>query len=118
MLLIAASAVAYVAELHRPGYTNEQFTTMKQAVQALDLAQSALAEVAAGDQSTESGAEPNRPVESTEPVAPEIRGSGSAATEPLAPLLTEELERLAALRADGLLSDEEFTTAKARLLGR
>ncbi len=37
---------------------------------------------------------------------------------PLPHSMAEEIERLAALHASGALSEEEFTSAKARLLGR
>ena len=36
---------------------------------------------------------------------------------PVAPDSVDELERLAQLKAQGVLSDEEFTAAKAKLLG-
>ena len=39
------------------------------------------------------------------------------APAPEAPALTAELERLAALRDQGALTDEEFAAAKAKLLG-
>jgi uncharacterized membrane protein YdbT with pleckstrin-like domain len=49
---------------------------------------------------------------------------GSAAAQgpppppPAAPSATTELERLARLRADGVLSEEEFQTQKAKILGQ
>jgi Short C-terminal domain len=42
--------------------------------------------------------------------APAAAGTGSDA-------LTAEIERLAALRSQGLLTDEEFAAAKAKVLG-
>jgi len=42
---------------------------------------------------------------------------GSAAT-PSAPSATSELERLARLRADGVLTEEEFQAQKAKILGQ
>ena len=42
----------------------------------------------------------------------------SPATSPLSPSVTTELERLADLRARGVLTEEEFQAQKARILGR
>jgi hypothetical protein len=42
----------------------------------------------------------------------------AAAASPAAPSLTTELERLAELRARGILTEEEFQAQKARILGR
>ena len=42
---------------------------------------------------------------------------GSPAT-PSAPSTTTELERLARLRADGVLTEEEFQAQKAKILGQ
>jgi type IV secretory pathway VirB10-like protein len=39
-----------------------------------------------------------------------------AAAAPAAPDMTEQLRQLAQLKAQGILSDEEFTAAKAKLL--
>ena len=43
------------------------------------------------------------------------RGAGSG--RPAAPSVTTELERLADLRAKGVLTEEEFQAQKARILG-
>ena len=45
-------------------------------------------------------------------------GQGSPPPPPTAPSTTTELERLAKLRAEGVLSEEEFQAQKARLLGQ
>jgi Short C-terminal domain len=39
------------------------------------------------------------------------------ATSPVEPSLVDEIERLSHLHTAGSLTDEEFTAAKARLLG-
>jgi membrane protein YdbS with pleckstrin-like domain len=44
------------------------------------------------------------------------QGEGQPA--PAAPSVTSELERLARLHADGVLTDEEFATQKAKILGQ
>jgi membrane protein YdbS with pleckstrin-like domain len=43
-------------------------------------------------------------------------GQGSPPPPPMAPSATTELERLAKLRADGVLSEEEFQAQKAKIL--
>ncbi len=45
-------------------------------------------------------------------------GSAFGPPQPAAPSTTTELERLAKLRADGVLSEEEFQAQKAKILGR
>jgi membrane protein YdbS with pleckstrin-like domain len=45
-------------------------------------------------------------------------GEGPPPPPPAAPSATTELERLARLRADGVLSEEEFQVQKAKILGR
>ena len=45
-------------------------------------------------------------------------GQGPPPPPPAAPSATTELERLARLRADGVLSEEEFQTQKAKILGQ
>jgi uncharacterized membrane protein YdbT with pleckstrin-like domain len=45
-------------------------------------------------------------------------GQGPPPPPPAAPSATTELERLARLRADGVLSEEEFQVQKAKILGR
>jgi membrane protein YdbS with pleckstrin-like domain len=45
-------------------------------------------------------------------------GQGPPPPPPTAPSATTELERLARLRADGVLSEEEFQAQKAKILGR
>jgi uncharacterized membrane protein YdbT with pleckstrin-like domain len=45
-------------------------------------------------------------------------GQGPPPPPPAAPSATTELERLARLRADGVLSEEEFQAQKAKILGR
>jgi hypothetical protein len=44
--------------------------------------------------------------------------AGRLPLPPAAPSATTELERLARLRADGVLSEEEFQAQKAKILGR
>jgi len=44
--------------------------------------------------------------------------SASAAPPPGAPSTTTELERLAKLRDDGVLTEEEFQVQKAKILGQ
>jgi uncharacterized membrane protein YdbT with pleckstrin-like domain len=46
------------------------------------------------------------------------QGGGSSAQMPAAPSVTTELERLAELRAKGILTEEEFQAQKARILGQ
>jgi membrane protein YdbS with pleckstrin-like domain len=43
---------------------------------------------------------------------------GGGGQAPAAPSTTSELERLARLHADGVLTDEEFATQKAKILGQ
>jgi hypothetical protein len=43
-------------------------------------------------------------------------GGGSPPATPAAPDTVDQLERLAALHAQGVLTDEEFATQKARIL--
>ena len=43
---------------------------------------------------------------------------GRPASAPAAPSVTGELERLAELRANGVLTEEEFQAQKARILGQ
>ena len=45
-------------------------------------------------------------------------GQGPPPPPPTAPSATTELERLARLRADGVLSEEEFQVQKAKILGQ
>jgi membrane protein YdbS with pleckstrin-like domain len=45
-------------------------------------------------------------------------GQGPPPPPPAAPSATTELERLARLRADGVLSEEEFQVQKAKILGQ
>ncbi len=45
-------------------------------------------------------------------------GQGPPPPPPIAPSATTELERLARLRADGVLSEEEFQVQKAKILGQ
>jgi membrane protein YdbS with pleckstrin-like domain len=45
-------------------------------------------------------------------------GQGPPPPPPVAPSATTELERLARLRADGVLSEEEFQVQKAKILGQ
>jgi len=45
-------------------------------------------------------------------------GQGPPPPPPAAPSATTELERLARLRADGVLSEEEFQAQKAKILGQ
>ena len=45
-------------------------------------------------------------------------GQGPPPPPPAAPSATAELERLARLRADGVLSEEEFQVQKAKILGQ
>jgi uncharacterized membrane protein YdbT with pleckstrin-like domain len=45
-------------------------------------------------------------------------GQGPPQPPPAAPSATAELERLARLRADGVLSEEEFQVQKAKILGQ
>jgi hypothetical protein len=45
-------------------------------------------------------------------------GQGPPPPPPAAPSATTELERLARLRADGVLSEEEFQMQKAKILGQ
>jgi len=45
-------------------------------------------------------------------------GQGPPPPPPTAPSATTELERLARLRADGVLSEEEFQAQKAKILGQ
>jgi membrane protein YdbS with pleckstrin-like domain len=59
------------------------------------------------------GAPPPAPASS--PAAPPVRPDGSA---PHAPSTTTELERLADLRARGVLTEEEFQSQKAKILGQ
>nr|WP_276512001.1 SHOCT domain-containing protein [Microbacterium thalassium] len=47
--------------------------------------------------------------------APAVLSNGETSGSELS--VVEQLERLAALRASGVLSEEEFTAAKARLVG-
>jgi uncharacterized membrane protein YdbT with pleckstrin-like domain len=46
------------------------------------------------------------------------QGRGSSGPTPAAPSVTTELERLADLRSKGILTEEEFQTQKARILGQ
>jgi hypothetical protein len=45
-------------------------------------------------------------------------GQGTPPPPSAAPSATSELERLARLRADGVLSEEEFQVQKAKILGQ
>ena len=45
-------------------------------------------------------------------------GQGPPPPPPATPSATTELERLARLRADGVLSEEEFQVQKAKILGQ
>jgi hypothetical protein len=47
------------------------------------------------------------------PPAPQQQGPGAAATSPM----IDQLNQLATLHQQGILSDEEFTAAKAKLFG-
>jgi putative oligomerization/nucleic acid binding protein len=46
------------------------------------------------------------------------RGESSPSPPPVAPSVTTELERLADLRAKGVLSESEFQAQKAKILGQ
>lgn len=48
---------------------------------------------------------------------PEYEDEEPQAAPPAAPDVTGELKRLADLHAQGVLTDEEFSAAKAKLLG-
>jgi uncharacterized membrane protein YdbT with pleckstrin-like domain len=52
------------------------------------------------------------------PAAAPVRPDGGAASPPLSPSVTTELERLADLRSRGVLTEEEFQAQKARILGQ
>ena len=52
------------------------------------------------------------------PAAAPVRPDGGAASPPLSPSVTTELERLADLRSRGVLTEEEFQDQKARILGQ
>jgi hypothetical protein len=63
-----------------------------------------------------SGQQAVRAPAATPPGAPAPVSTAPAAAAPQ-PSLAEQLQRLGELRAQGILSDEEFAAAKARLLG-
>lgn len=46
------------------------------------------------------------------------QGEGAGGSAPSGPSATSELERLAKLRSDGVLTEEEFQAQKARILGQ
>ena len=58
-----------------------------------------------------------QPVETAAPAAPAPPPAPEAPAAPAADDLTTQLQRLGDLHASGTLTDDEFTAAKARLLG-
>ena len=66
-------------------------------------------------------AAPVTPPPEAAPAPPSGRGTHLTArtrAAPVAPSTTTELERLAKLRADGVLTEEEFQAQKAKILGQ
>lgn len=64
---------------------------------------------------TRHAAEPGAPVSPAAPARPDGPSSGAG---PASPSVTTELERLADLRARGVLTEEEFQAQKARILAQ
>ena len=65
---------------------------------------------------------PPAPAPGYEPTAPEAAAPEAAAPEPAAPEAAEspqieQIRQLAALRDQGILTEEEFTASKAKILG-
>lgn len=56
---------------------------------------------------------PGRSAQTTDPVAPARPGGGAGQIDPV-----EQIRRLAELRDQGLLSEEEFQAKRTELLGR
>jgi hypothetical protein len=93
--VVAGTATAVVGGVSRHGEQKAQQAADAQAYQQQQ--QQAAAEQAAAQQ--------------------QAAAAQAAPAAPAAPDPVAELERLAQLKAQGVLSDEEFTAAKAKLLG-
>jgi hypothetical protein len=99
-----ATAVAGGVSRHQQAKADQQYEAQQYEAQQQQAAMDAAAQQAVAQQAAAQAPPPAAP-----PAAAPAAGGGTD--------LVAELQKLAALREQGILSDDEFAAAKARLLG-
>jgi len=104
--VIAGTATAVSNKVSQKQYSNAEQKAQNEALQAQQAAAAQQAQVDAQVQAALAAQQAQAAAVPAAPAAP--AGGGD---------VVAELEKLAALKAQGILSDEEFAAAKAKLLG-